>query len=97
MELVKTTPEIAQSILEKGNRKIEINMLKLWKWLFGTRKQQCNINDVSVSVASSDVGKCATCRFNDEEWDRCVVGTYWAEKGLNKICYEGELWETTER
>ncbi|HRW21574.1 MAG TPA: hypothetical protein P5509_06345 [Bacteroidales bacterium] len=24
-------------------------MKKLWKWLFGTRKQQCNIHDVSVA------------------------------------------------
>ena len=25
-------------------------MKKFWKWLFGTRKKQCNINDVSNSV-----------------------------------------------
>jgi hypothetical protein len=25
-------------------------MKKLWKWLFGTRKQQCNIHDVSNSL-----------------------------------------------
>ena len=60
-------------------------------------KQALNIPVVSVSVVSSDVGKCTTCRFNDKEWDRCVAGTYWAEQGLNIICYEGELWEATER
>ncbi len=25
-------------------------MKKLWEWLFGTRKQQCNIYDVSTSI-----------------------------------------------
>ena len=24
-------------------------MKKLWKWLFGTRNEQCNINDVTIS------------------------------------------------
>lgn len=28
-------------------------MKKLWKWLFGTQKQQCNINDVSESVCDN--------------------------------------------
>lgn len=60
-------------------------------------KQALNIPVVSVSVASSDVGKCTTCEFNNREWDRCVAGTYWAEQGLNRICYEGELWKATER
>ena len=68
-------------------------MKKFWKWLFGTRKQQCNIHDVSVSVA----GSCSTCRFADRDKDVCTAGTYWAEKGFNKICYGGELWEATER
>ena len=52
---------------------------------------------VSVSVASSDVGKCTKCRFNDKEWYRCTVGSYYAEKGINTFCYNGELWEATER
>jgi len=34
---------------------------------------------------------CITCRFNCGM--HCSVGTYYTEKGLNKICYEGELWE----
>ena len=29
-----------------------LKMKKLVKWLFGTRTKQCNINDVSVAVAS---------------------------------------------
>jgi len=44
-------------------------MKKLWKWLFGIRKQQCNIHDVSVefcvyckkepqSAGSEYCGKC---------------------------------------
>ena len=34
---------------------------------------------------------CKNCNFNNEEY--CTAGTYYAKKGLNKICYEGELWE----
>lgn len=33
MELVKTTPELAQSILEKGNRKIVIQDGKRVEWI----------------------------------------------------------------
>ena len=33
MELVKTTPELAQSILEKGNRKIVIQDGKKVEWI----------------------------------------------------------------
>ena len=29
-------------------------MKKLWKWLFGTQKQQCNINDVSHSASKNE-------------------------------------------
>lgn len=42
------------------------------------------------SNISSDVRKCTTCRFNS---GNCNVGTYYAEMGLNNVCYEGELWE----
>jgi len=34
---------------------------------------------------------CITCRFNEAIF--CNVGSYYAEKGLDKICYQGELWE----
>ena len=36
-------------------------------------------------------GKCTTCRFYTELC--CTVGTYYAEKGQNALCYEGELWQ----
>ena len=68
-------------------------MIKFLKNLFKGRKQQCNMPDVSVSVAES----CSNCRFADRDKDMCTAGTYWAEKGFNKICYGGELWEATER
>lgn len=58
-------------------------------------KQALNIPVVSVSVASSDVGKCTKCKFNIN--DRCTVGTYYAEQGKSRFCIEGELWEATER
>lgn len=63
--------------------------------------KQWILSIVSVSVVSSDVGKCTKCRFNCEDDHTCMndcnVGSYYAEKGLNRICYEGELWEATER
>lgn len=31
-------------------------MKKLWEWLFKTKKQQCNIHDVSVSVCPNCKG-----------------------------------------
>jgi hypothetical protein len=37
---------------------------------------------------------CKNCKFNNQQY--CTVGTYYAEKGLNKICYEGELWDANE-
>lgn len=60
-------------------------------------KQLFAIHNVSVSVASTDVGKCTKCRFNNGKYDNCTVGTYYAKKGMNKICYEGGLWQATER
>ncbi len=59
--------------------------------------KQWILSIVSVSGASSDVGKCTTCRFNNGKYDNCTAGTYWAEQGLNRMCCEGELWEATER
>jgi hypothetical protein len=32
-------------------------MNKLWKWLFGTQKQKCNINFVSNSVCDKHIWK----------------------------------------
>ena len=68
-------------------------MKKFIRNLFKGKKQQCNIPDVNVSVAAT----CSTCRFVDRERDMCTVGSYWAEKGQNKVCYSGELWEAIER
>ena len=54
-----------------------------------------------VRLSFLRVGKqkqtCKNCRFNCEDDHTCMndcnVGSYYAEKGLNRICYEGELWE----
>jgi len=43
---------------------------------------------------TKDKGKCAKCKFNLGE--TCGVGTVYTEKGINAICYEGELWEKNE-
>jgi hypothetical protein len=72
-------------------------MKKLWKWLFRTRKQQCNIHDVSVAVAV-EKNTCKTCRFSKGgKYGLCWVGTYYAEQGKSRFCVEGELWEAIER
>lgn len=36
---------------------------------------------------------CLNCKFNDKKKDSCWVGSYYAKKGENRICYDGELWE----
>jgi len=36
---------------------------------------------------------CQNCIYNDKKYDRCVVGTHYANKGLNRMCYSGELCE----
>lgn len=38
-------------------------MKKLWKWLFGAQKQQCNINDVSKSLPDHYAGELNTNRI----------------------------------
>lgn len=40
-------------------------------------------------------GKCTYCRFSTKL--HCTVGTYYAEKGESKICYDGELWEPIKK
>lgn len=65
-------------------------MKRLIKYL----KQLFAIHNVSVSVV--DKGSCRTCRFNDKENDMCTAGTYYAKKGINEVCYSGELWQATE-
>ena len=38
-------------------------MLKLWKWLFGTRTKQCNIHDVVLRSEQLESGlTCMMCR-----------------------------------
>lgn len=38
-------------------------MKKLWKWLFGTRKKQCNIHDVVLRSEQLESGlTCMMCR-----------------------------------
>lgn len=43
------------------------------------------------NLFKSDKGKCTTCKFGGEIY--CNVGSYYASKGENRICFEGELWE----
>ena len=48
----------------------------------------------STKPKPTDRGKCTKCRFAGGKYGNCTVGTYYAEQGLDKICYEGELWES---
>ena len=41
-------------------------------------------------------GKCTTCAFNNGKYDNCTVGSYYAEQGLDRFCYEGELWKESD-
>lgn len=41
-------------------------------------------------------GKCTTCQFSDFDNGYCTVGTYYADKGLLKTCYGGELWKVKQ-
>jgi hypothetical protein len=65
-------------------------MKKLFNLLFKNKKEE-------VIEPTTDKGKCTTCIFADYENDYCTVGTHYAEKGLLKTCYEGELWETNKQ
>lgn len=60
-------------------------MINLIKNFFKRKKN--NIPEITVSVS------CKTCRFNNKKQYRCEARDYWVEKGQNRICYEGELWE----
>ena len=41
-----------------------------------------------------EIKNCSTCRFNEDV--SCYAGTYYAAKGQNRICFDGELWESNE-
>ena len=48
-------------------------MKKLWKWLFGTQKQQCNIHDVSVAVCPYCKGKGKIFHWEFGQFVKCGV------------------------
>ena len=45
-------------------------------------------------AAIEEVKNCTTCTFNIVNSSKCTVGTYYAERGLSRVCYEGELWKS---
>lgn len=52
------------------------------------------INKIISFIYRKRKGKCTICRFNcHHEFYQCKVGNYYASQGLNRICYEGELWK----
>ena len=48
---------------------------------------------LNLLKADIDKGKCTTCKHHDTENYKCVVGSYWAEKGINTFCYYGKLFK----
>jgi len=63
-------------------------MKKLWKWLFGTRKQQCNINDVIHSITCGERdenGFCDTYVNGEKTNVRMLVFTEEEVARLHKI------------
>jgi hypothetical protein len=45
----------------------------------------------SFDRINNESGSCTTCKFISG--NSCTVGTYYAEKGIDTICFEGELWQ----
>ena len=66
---------------------------KLIKWLVNLP-----IFSVILSFISGGrtkvVNSCKYCKFNRDFY--CNVGSKYAEKGQNALCYNGELWEGNE-
>jgi len=52
------------------------------------------IKDLFISNKETEDKKCINCKFNTDFY--CNVGSYYAKKGINKVCYSGELWEKIE-
>lgn len=57
-------------------------------WLKILKKKILSKQKITLSTFEKS---CKTCKFKIN--DSCTVGTYYANIGLRKICYEGELWE----
>lgn len=57
-------------------------MINFLKNLFKTNNKKSNTNIIK---------NCMNCKFNDGY--NCTVGTYYANKGINTNCIEGELWQ----
>jgi hypothetical protein len=66
---------------------------KIKKFFKKSARQQ-----LKKEIISAESNTCKTCRFSkDGKYNNCWVGTYYAEKGENKFCVEGELWEPFQK
>lgn len=75
----------------------EQNEIKSAEWRKKNLSKNSFLDNISVSVAV-EKHTCKTCRFAiGGKYGNCWVGTYYAEQGKDRFCYEGELWEATER
>jgi hypothetical protein len=45
-----------------------------------------------ISIKPTIKQTCTNCKFNNEKYQKCVVGSFYAEIGLSKSCLNGELW-----
>lgn len=66
-------------------------MKKIWKWLFGTRKKQCNINDVSKRTFNGCCMACNKWRYTNNGKGECMQLKIWTdEEFFCKHFWEGE-------
>jgi hypothetical protein len=64
------------------------------KWGLDDIMKRLIQNIIGFFYKKKQKNTCITCKFNSEIWaGTCIVGTYYAEKGMSAICYKGELWE----
>lgn len=93
---MKKTYEVAkgnywQNYIGETGEWVEISILKyLWLYICGYKVRKY-------------MKSCRSCKFNCEDDHTCMndcnVGSYYADKGLNKICYNGEeyIYDTRQK
>ena len=83
--------------MKETNKNLKKAMFKMGSKAIKKALSKCVLHNVRISFFNKKTGwqTCLNCKYNLGE--SCGVGTVYAEKGINAICYEGELWEKNER
>lgn len=99
--VINTQKDIEELLVRFNERMSElcywflpVNRDKIKEFLYELKNNNPEQKQALINMMRG-IGKekqtCKNCKFNNEQY--CTVGTHYAEKGLNKFCYEGELWE----